>query len=90
MMSYTVFYRSKFSATFDVPATLDKGAYKEVTTLEASDLEDVFRQMNVVHGDELPIQLKTRSLSVGDAVLDNVTGVLYYCAPIGWQKASWS
>ena len=96
MMNYTVFYkndtfpRGTRFGYWEVPATVDKNGYKEITDLQAQTLEEVFDRMNVVHGDELPLQLKVRSLSVGDVVRDNRTGEMFYCAPIGWQKVSWS
>jgi hypothetical protein len=90
-MIYSVWYRKKFSSTFDVPSSLNKDDYKHITDLDATNLEDVFRKMNAVAGTELPLQLKVRSLSVGDVVIEKGgLNAIWYCAPCGWEKVTWT
>lgn len=70
---------------------LDKDDYELVHTYsneEAGSLEEIFRKMNVVDGDELPVQLKVRSMSVGDVVVDEA-GVVWFCAMAGWEQSAW-
>ena len=50
-------------------------------------LEDVFRQMNVVDGTELPTKLHVRSMSCGDIAIDELDGV-WFCAASGWEKTT--
>lgn len=88
-MKYTVFYANTLGYSSGTPDSVPLSVYKKVATLDASDLEVVFRRMNVVDGDELPVKLKIRSLSVGDVVVDE-TGAAYYCAMVGWKRTEWS
>ncbi len=53
-----------------------------------TNIEEAFRMMNVVDGDELPTKLKVRSMMVGDVVVDD-DGVAWFCAGVGWEKTSW-
>ena len=91
MKQYKVFYRNPMDLLgfMTVPKEMDKldlAGHKEITTVSASNLEDLFRQMNVVDGTELPVKLRCRSLSVGDITTDLGTNKSYYCAPIGWVE----
>lgn len=68
---------------------LDKDDYEFVTRMDPGpSLEEVFRLMNVVDGDELPVQLKKRSMMSGDVVVDE-DGDVWFCAFSGWERASW-
>lgn len=60
--------------------------YKEVATVEAENVDGVFRDMNVVDGTELPAKLKIRSMCVGDLVLNVITEGAVYCAASGWVE----
>lgn len=57
--------------------------------LESSQLEDIFRRMNVVNGDELPVALNHRSLSVGDVVVFDDESIhlfdVWVCRNVGWE-----
>jgi hypothetical protein len=70
----------------------EDGLYKEnyefVTELGDVSLEEVFRLMNVVDGDELPVELKVRSMMCGDVVVDE-DGDVWYVAGAGWEETSW-
>lgn len=81
----TIFYgkRNPFNPTLypDVMYT----SFVPVCELPTDDLEVIFREMNVVDGMEIPIDLKVRSLSVGDLVV--VDGKGYLCAGCGWEPA---
>jgi hypothetical protein len=68
---------------------LDRDDYEFVTALDnAPSLEEIFRLMNVVEGNELPVKLKVRSMMVGDVVVDE-NGEVWYCASSGWESCSW-
>lgn len=70
---------------------LDKDDYELVHTYETKDaksLEEIFREMNAVEGNELCVQLKVRSMSAGDVVVDEDDKV-WFCAFVGWQQTSW-
>lgn len=88
-MKCTVFYAKdqKFLMP-SVPAKLDRVAFTKVAEIDAATLGEVFRKMNVVDGTELPVQLKVRSMSVGDVVVAD--GVAHVCCPIGWEKVDFA
>lgn len=70
-----VYYRTAEAIANDPVASLpEDGLYKEdyefVTELGDVSLEQVFRMMNVVDGDELPVKLKVRSMMCGDVAVD--------------------
>jgi hypothetical protein len=91
-MRYTVFYRNRLAMPFaPAPATVSMTDYKEVGTVEAEDLEDLFRIMNVVDGSEfeMPQKLKCRSMCSGDVAVDQA-GQAHYCASIGWQPTKFA
>lgn len=89
-----VYYRTyeammKNPFAFSAPEEgLVKDDYTFVAELGDVFLEEVFRQMNIVDGDELPVKLKVRSMSSGDVVVDE-DGEVWYCAGAGWEKTSW-
>ncbi len=84
-MNFQVYYNEKshFVATPPVIALAD---YKFVTNVNAENLEEVFEKMNVVDGDELPVRLRVRSLSVGDVVVNVSSNEAFACDPCGWRK----
>jgi hypothetical protein len=87
-MRYQVFYRTSFIEPFlPVPETASRVSYREIGVVEAHDLEDLFRVMNVVDGSdfEMPQKLRCRSMSTGDIAVDDV-GQAYYCATVGWDR----
>ena len=85
---YRVLYRE---AGRDVPvaapAVVSRARYREIGLIEAVDLEDLFRDMNAVEGNETCCKMKVRSMSVGDVAIDTRVGhgVAYYCASYGWR-----
>ena len=50
----------------------------------AEPLEWIWRNMNVVDGNELPIRLKCRSMMIGDMVL--IGKDLFVCETVGFVK----
>lgn len=67
----------------------DKSDYVLVTEVDSLFNEDeIFRMMNVVDGDELPVRLGVRSMSVGDVIVDE-TGRALFCAGAGWEATLW-
>ena len=56
----------------------------EVPDEEKNPLEWVFREMNVVDGNEMPIKLKCRSMMMGDTV--EINGEVHLCESVGWKK----
>ena len=77
-----VFYNTKNKFDESDINNFNPDYFTHVVSIEACSLEDVYSKMNVVYGDELPITLKVRSLSIGDVVrwLD----VWYVCSRVGW------
>lgn len=67
---------------------LERDDYEFVTELGDVSLEEAYRLMNIVTGDELPVKLKVRSMSCGDVVIDEELQV-WFCAGTGWEQASW-
>lgn len=93
-MAITVYYRKHDAIERDPLCTrpkvhgLDRSEYDQVATLDLASPEEVFRAMNVVDGDELPVRLGVRSMMVGDvAVLED--GRMWYCSVVGWSVAEW-
>jgi len=62
--------------------------YEFVCELGDVSLEEAFRLMNVVDGDELPAKLGVRSMMCGDVVFDEDLQV-WFCAGAGWEQTSW-
>jgi hypothetical protein len=82
---YIVLYRlggANFGHSM-APTTVRRGNYHVVATVEAADLEALFRDMNAVTGDETCCRLGVRSMSVGDLAIDP-EGIVHYCAPGSW------
>lgn len=91
-MRYTVFYSKRLAMPFTpAPETVTMGDYKEVGSVEAQDLEDLFRVMNVVDGSdfEMPQKLKCRSMCTGDVAVDS-NGRAFYCASFGWEPTKFA
>ncbi len=87
-MKFSVFYANNFAFSALVPAipeTVNIDDYRRIEPrVDADTLDDVFRQMNVVDGDELPAKLGIRSMSVGDVIVDNA-GLAFIVAPVGFE-----
>lgn len=88
-MKFKVFYRKRFSVSiFDVPVEVSREEYRAVCVVDAGNADDVFRLMNVIDGDEMPVTLNDRSMSVGDVIVelkdDGSDGPSFFCASIGW------
>lgn len=88
----TVYYRNnaailKNPLCVPTPQQVDHRDYVKVCHLEGG-LESVFREMNVVDGDELPVVLKVRSMMTGDVVVD-ADGNAWLCAMVGWERVEW-
>ena len=86
MALYRVLYASPFNAlslTRSAPLTVASGDYEEVATVKADSLEHLYRLMNVVNGNELPVALGRRSMSTGDVAVDEA-GQAHYCCAYGW------
>ena len=88
MAKYTVYYTHDTMSGFRPPTKFEEGDYDRVAEVEASDLEDLFRKMNVVDGTELPVQLKVRSMCMGDVALDS-QGQYWFCGMVGWKQLAW-
>lgn len=86
-MIFKVLYRidTRNYPRFD-PVSVSSSEYKLIADVEASDLEDLFRRMNVVDGSdiEMPRKLRCRSMSVGDVAVDP-QGKAHFCASAGWE-----
>lgn len=90
LVPYRVLYRSG-GANFTgatAPLAVRWENYEEVGTVEAPDVEALFRDMNAVEGTETCCKLRVRSMSVGDIALDTREGVAWYCAPTGWKPVA--
>jgi hypothetical protein len=89
---YRVFYlKSSRDLRFGqpAPAKVDLDAYTFIANVDASNLDDLFRRMNVVDGSdfEMPQKLRCRSMSVGDVAIDR-DGKAHYCASFGWENVA--
>jgi len=85
MKKFSVYYSNDWMLCYKRdPEAFDRALFERVAIVDADDLEDLFRKMNVVDGDELPAQLNVRSMSSGDVARDLTTGQMWMCAPIGW------
>lgn len=83
MKKYSVYYTDDLTAIYrGKPMEVTK--FERVAVVEAEDREDLFRKMNVVDGDELPVQLRVRSMSPGDVCRDLSTGEVWLCDLVGW------
>lgn len=85
---YTVYYSRVLALAFSTPVDVDHRDFDLVTTIEADDLEDLFRKMNVVDGTEAPIRLRVRSMCSGDVAVD-ADGKVWFCASCGWEETHW-
>jgi hypothetical protein len=87
MKKFSVYYTDDLTAIYrGKPMEVTK--FDRVAVVDASDLEDLFRKMNVVDGDELPVELKVRSMSCGDVARDLSTGDVWLCDLAGWVNLS--
>lgn len=91
MKLYRIFYNQSpefksFTTLAKTQADIVDGKYKDIATLETENLDTLFREMNVVDGTELPVQLKVRSMSVGDIVIDLKARKAFYCSSVGWTE----
>lgn len=88
MSKFYVFYAKSLRDSFRVPqfVDLDKD-FNRIGEFEADSLEELFRMLNAVEEDDLPVKLGIRSMSCGDVVVDE-TGRGYYCAFIGWSPVA--
>lgn len=89
MHNYKVFYRTNpnfrpFTSPSRVAMEVVTGEYHLVTEFEADSIGTVYRDMNAVDGNEHVCELRVRSMSVGDLVLETDTEKLFYCDPFGW------
>ena len=84
MKKFSVYYSNDWMLCYKPAGAFDKATFARVAVVEARCLEDLFRKMNVVDGDELPVELKVRSMSSGDVARDLTTGEMWMCAPVGW------
>lgn len=89
MNTYRVFYltanaRGGIPTMKNISIDIVSEKYKEITTLRTTDVDMVFREMNVVNGNELPVKLKVRSMCVGDIALNVETDEAVYCSVEGW------
>lgn len=85
-MKYRVYYKTvpNFMTTRKF---VDLRKYTKVATVEADDVEEVFRMMNAAEGNELCCQLGVRSMSVGDLVAEVPSnGRAMACDPVGWKE----
>ena len=88
-MTHKVFYaKSLRNVPSQAPETVSPDDYQQVAEV-SGDLEEVFRQMNAVDGNELCCQLRVRSMSVGDIAVD-AAGVAHYCQGAGWGRTTFS
>lgn len=86
MNYYRIYYTKDLTAIYRGDARFDRETHDRVAEcVEAQDLEDLFRKMNVVDGTELPVELKVRSMSVGDVAIDG-KGVAWMCMIAGWER----
>jgi len=87
MSIYSVYYalENKF---LDPADKVDLSTFKMVGSLEANSEDDIYRQMNAVMGDELCCQLRIRSMSVGDVLVDEATGKAVGCCGCGWKDVT--
>jgi len=89
-----IFYRTAEAIKRDPVVTVphDDGLLKEdyeyITDLGDVTLEEAFRQMNVVDGDELPTKLGVRSMMNGDVILDE-DGDVWFLGVVGWERCNW-
>lgn len=84
MPTYQVLYNESRNRFFDPADEISREDYVEVVTIRAESPDDVFMQMNAVTGDEIVCQLRVRSMSVGDLVVDE-NGVVTGCCGCGWK-----
>ena len=91
---FRVLYRRRFLGGFSAnPASLKLEDYVVLGSIAADSYQECF---GLMQGENWSPNGKANSLiryvgtdhtsmSVGDVVVDEATGVLYYCAPCGWE-----
>jgi hypothetical protein len=85
MPTYQVLYNESSSRFLDPADKVSREDYVDVATLRAESPDDVFMKMNAVNGDEMCCQLRVRSMSTGDLVVDE-NGVVTGCCGCGWRE----
>jgi hypothetical protein len=70
----------------EIVRLIDEGHYTFVGRLASDNVEEAFREFNVVDGSEIPCELQARSMSVGDLVLAG--NQAWLCASIGFDQLS--
>ncbi len=65
------------------PAVSD---YTYIARLAVNALDDAWREMNVVEGNEHPVDLKVRSMCVADIMLDLINMRAYRVAGVGFVE----
>jgi hypothetical protein len=89
MPTYSVMYRVDMPPPGGkAPADVDLSDYQAVATVEAPDLDALFRDMNAVDGTETCCKLRVRSMSVGDVAIDTAMGEAWCCAGFGWEPVT--
>lgn len=91
-----IFYRtlaatSKAPVALTVPTDgLRKEDYELVHVLDnsAPHLEAIYRMMNVISGNELPVRLGIRSMTAGDVIVDE-DGTVWFAGASDWEETSW-
>lgn len=81
-----VFYRKQFGY-IPSDAVIDANDYGYVCSINSESSGVVWREMNVVEGIEIPIDLRTRSMCVGDVVVPS-RGPAKVCLGMGWRDLS--
>lgn len=86
MKTFMVFYVKPTARVANMLSPVaNPSHYEYVATVDAQDLEALWREMNVVDGDELPVILKKRSMMMGDVVIDINANTAHACAAMGWK-----
>jgi hypothetical protein len=91
-----IFYRtldaiSEAPVALTVPTDgLRKEDYELVHVLDnsAPHLEAIYRMMNVISGNELPVRLGIRTMTVGDVIVDE-DGTVWFAGASDWEETSW-
>jgi hypothetical protein len=92
-MKFQVYYRTseEFRNAHKVSANnIDRAHYFKVGNVNAFDLSELFRRMNVVDGSDFELvgrgkRFHVRSMSVGDIAIDE-NGNGYLCNNVGWAQ----
>jgi hypothetical protein len=62
--------------------------YDYVTSFQSEELEDIFRRMNAVDGDERCCEIGVRSMMVGDIAITTTGHGGFICAAASWGRIS--